>query len=56
MSNEELLSQFRLQQEEQRKRLDDMINPDNPDTVAIPISQNKDEIEKALKDVINKNK
>lgn len=56
LSNEELLSQFRLQQEEQRKRLDDMINPDNPDTVAIPISQNKDEIENALKDIVNKNK
>ncbi len=56
LSNEELYRQFELQQEEKEKRLNDMMDINNSNTVAIPISQNKDEIENALKDVVNKNK
>lgn len=56
LSNEELYRQFELQQEEKEKRLNDMMDINNSDTVAIPISHNKDEIENALKDIVNKNK
>ena len=56
ISNEELYRQFELQQEEKEKRLNDMMDINNSDTVAIPISHNKDEIENALKDIVNKNK
>ena len=55
-SNEELYRQFELQQEEKEKRLNDMMDINNSDTVAIPISHNKDKIENALKDIVNKNK
>lgn len=56
LSNEELYRQFELQQEEKEKRLNDMMDISNSNTVAIPISQNKDEIENALKNIVNKNK